>query len=289
MGAVRVIAGVDFSAISPAVVHSGVRLARRLGGTCLAVHTVEALRGDEESGHLLPGLHRWIEEVRREARTALDELLAETGGETMGDGAVEGEVLDGPACASLIRRTRQVGARCLVLGAPPPTRFLGATAARIVRKNPLATLVVRKPPQDGYRRVMIGVDFSTDAERAAGMALELAEPEAVVILCSVVNTWGLPVPDQVVVAEEQLRSRLAAWAAAHTPSRVVDLQVRSGLPKVALLDCAREQDADLLAVGSRGQSRLSHVLLGSIAEAAVRHAECDVLVAGDAREDFCLP
>ena len=68
---IRVIAGVDFSSISPTVVRSGARLARHLGGVCLAVHVVEALRGGEEQGPLLPGLRRWVEAVRADWWTAL--------------------------------------------------------------------------------------------------------------------------------------------------------------------------------------------------------------------------
>ncbi|HZP42431.1 MAG TPA: universal stress protein [Candidatus Binatia bacterium] len=46
-----------------------------------------------------------------------------------------------------------------------------------------------------------------------------------------------------------------------------------------MLDVAAERDADLLALGTHGRSGLAHVLLGSVAEAVIRAARCDVLVA----------
>jgi universal stress protein A len=39
--------------------------------------------------------------------------------------------------------------------------------------------------------------------------------------------------------------------------------------------------ADLIVMGSHGRTGLSHVIIGSVAEAVVRHAYCPVLVVRD--------
>lgn len=286
MAAVQVLAGVDFSDISPAVVRAAAKLARKLGGECVVVHAVEALRGGEEEGRLLPGLRRWVEEVRDEARDALDELIAAEHG---GDVEVRGEVLDGPAFSRLIQRARELHARCLVLGGPPPSGLLGATAERVVRKSPLPVLVLRRPPQDGYRRVLVGVDFSSGAERALEEAAALADPHAALTVCHVFNTWGFPAKAEVEAAATPRRDRLAAWAKQRLPDREPACVVAVGIPKTELLTVAESVQADLVVVGCRGKSRLAHMLLGSVAEAAVRRAGCDVLVVGEQRDDFCLP
>ncbi|MDF1553314.1 MAG: universal stress protein [Deferrisomatales bacterium] len=284
MDAVRVVAGVDFSAISPAVVGAAARLAGKLGGQCVVVHAVEALRGGEEEGPLLPGLRRWVEQVRDEARDALNKLIGAEHGS-----AVRGEVLDGRAFSGLIQRARELQARCLVLGGPHPGGLLGTTAERVVRKSPLPVLVVRRPPQDGYRRLLVGVDFSSGAERAMEQAASLAEPDAVLTVCHVLNTWGSPSMDGVDAATTPLLDRLAEWAKQRLPGREPACLVAAGIPKTELLTVAESVQADLIVVGCRGKSRLSHMLLGSVAEAAVRRARCDVLVVGEPREDFCLP
>jgi nucleotide-binding universal stress UspA family protein len=52
------------------------------------------------------------------------------------------------------------------------------------------------------------------------------------------------------------------------------------------VDVAVQHDADLLALGTHGRSGLAHALLGSVAEAVIHAASCDVLVA---RLRFELP
>ncbi|NPV28942.1 MAG: universal stress protein [Firmicutes bacterium] len=54
--------------------------------------------------------------------------------------------------------------------------------------------------------------------------------------------------------------------------------VLSGSPRQVIVDWAREQGADLIVVGSHGYSRLTYLLIGSVAEYVVRYAHCPVLV-----------
>jgi nucleotide-binding universal stress UspA family protein len=54
--------------------------------------------------------------------------------------------------------------------------------------------------------------------------------------------------------------------------------VVSGSPRQVILEWADEQQADLLVVGSHGYSRITYILIGSVAEFVVHHAQCPVLV-----------
>jgi len=53
--------------------------------------------------------------------------------------------------------------------------------------------------------------------------------------------------------------------------------VRVGRPATEIVDYADEIGADMIAIATRGHSRLAHVLLGSTAEGVVREAKCPVL------------
>jgi len=48
-------------------------------------------------------------------------------------------------------------------------------------------------------------------------------------------------------------------------------------PARAITQHAREEDVDLIIVGTHGRTGIAHMLIGSVAEKVVRHASCDVL------------
>lgn len=49
-------------------------------------------------------------------------------------------------------------------------------------------------------------------------------------------------------------------------------------PVDGIVDFARENDVDLIVVGTKGRTGLDHIMLGSVAENVVRHAKRQVLV-----------
>jgi nucleotide-binding universal stress UspA family protein len=63
------------------------------------------------------------------------------------------------------------------------------------------------------------------------------------------------------------------------PHLLVTTKVIEGIPKDAIVDEAREWDADLIVVGSHGYGRLKRMVLGSVAGAVVASAPCSVHVA----------
>lgn len=54
--------------------------------------------------------------------------------------------------------------------------------------------------------------------------------------------------------------------------------VRSGNPAEEIVDCARRERVDLIAMSTHGRTGLRRVLLGSVAEAVVRRARRPVLL-----------
>ena len=54
-------------------------------------------------------------------------------------------------------------------------------------------------------------------------------------------------------------------------------KVLTGRPAEAIVDYAKEIDAQMIVIATRGQSGLAHVMLGSVAEGVVRTADCPVL------------
>ena len=51
----------------------------------------------------------------------------------------------------------------------------------------------------------------------------------------------------------------------------------SGQPASAIARLAEDENIDMIVMGTHGRSGLSRLLMGSVAEAVVRHAKCPVL------------
>jgi nucleotide-binding universal stress UspA family protein len=80
-------------------------------------------------------------------------------------------------------------------------------------------------------------------------------------------------------ADEAVASLLATLKRGLPKGVPCDDVVATGLPGDQITRAAREWNADLVVVGDHNRHVLSRFLLGSVADAVVRHAPCPVLVA----------
>ena len=62
-----------------------------------------------------------------------------------------------------------------------------------------------------------------------------------------------------------------------------------GHPFVEIVRYARENEIDLIVLGTHGRGALAHMLLGSVAEKVVRKAPCPVLTVRDDEHEFIMP
>jgi len=61
----------------------------------------------------------------------------------------------------------------------------------------------------------------------------------------------------------------------------IEKAVRSGKASSQIIKMAKDIKADLIIMASHGRTGIPHVIMGSVAETVVRHAECPVLVVRD--------
>jgi nucleotide-binding universal stress UspA family protein len=150
-----------------------------------------------------------------------------------------------------------------------------------------------------YRNVLLATDFSTTAREAAGHAAALASAEeATLHLLHVVEEFAYwesftlkHFPSQEVFDEMESNARLALEDLAREEQlgRDVVTHVRHGKPFLEVIRAARDLEADVLVIGSHGQSGLSETLFGSTAEKVVRKAPCAVLVVRHPEHRFEMP
>lgn len=65
--------------------------------------------------------------------------------------------------------------------------------------------------------------------------------------------------------------------------------IRKGIAFVEIIDYVREEDADLVVMGTHGRSGVEHILIGSVAEKVVRKAPCPVLTIRPRGKHFKMP
>ncbi|MFP6608497.1 MAG: universal stress protein [Myxococcota bacterium] len=137
------------------------------------------------------------------------------------------------------------------------------------------------------RKILCPIDFSRHAELVVEWAIHLAQEHDSEVL--LLHAYHLPVEFQQLegaylpadfwdsVKEEAERSLAIYAERARTASVSVREIVREGYPASVIQEEAREENADMIVMGSRGLSGLKHLLLGSIAERVVQKAHCPVL------------
>jgi universal stress protein A len=139
------------------------------------------------------------------------------------------------------------------------------------------------------RKILVATDFSPHSRRAVGAASELSGRLGVpLVVMNAVQIPMYPIPDGVVLRAPEVMTELVdrARAALDDESKVaadlgaqgVETQWAEGPPATEIVRVAKEQDIDLIVVGSHGRGPLARAILGSTADKVVRTAHCPVMV-----------
>jgi universal stress protein E len=190
-------------------------------------------------------------------------------------------------------------ARLIVMG-PHDSRPLadamhGTFGERLLSEARCPVLMVRRPVQEPYRRMLVALDGST----ASGHVIRAAEVlpiapggEYAVVHAheppyeAMMNTVGVGSAN---VATYASASMSQAATAIHTALRLHSLDWRryrvmlmDARPGTAIREAVREVNPDVLVLGTRGHGRFRRALLGSTAHEAIGGTDCDVLLVPDA-------
>jgi universal stress protein A len=136
----------------------------------------------------------------------------------------------------------------------------------------------------GYKKLLVLLDLSNDSERVAVAGRDLAAySNAAMILMHVVEFVPveplgeslMPVPEIEDELIERSRQTLADLAARLGLARTT-YRVESGNTKAEILRVAKEEQADLIVVGSRERHGLA-ILVNFTEDTILHAAHCDVL------------
>ena len=145
-----------------------------------------------------------------------------------------------------------------------------------------------------FKRLLVAVDGSDNAARAARVAIALAEKfNAELIVCHAIQTPfysftqdGLAVPadvlkDYIAAAREDANimvDKLVQLAQASHVKAISLIQENTFSVVEAIVNLAESRAVDLIVIGTRGRTGFKKLLMGSVSSGVINHAQCPVLV-----------
>jgi nucleotide-binding universal stress UspA family protein len=202
--------------------------------------------------------------------------------------SVSSEVVTGGVAAVLLHESRR--AAMLVLGDRGLGGFsgllLGSVAVQVAAHAAGPVLVARGAPRiDGP--VVVGVDGSPNSTQAVAFAAEEASLRKTDLIA--VHAWSRPVstgpgdilppvydPELVGAEEGRVLSEATAGLADRYPDLLVTRRLVHDGARDTLIGYSRE--AQLVVVGARGRGGFAGLLLGSVSQALLHHADCAVAI-----------
>lgn len=175
--------------------------------------------------------------------------------------------------------------------------FLGSTAERVIRRLMLPVLVVRLAARAPYRRPAIALDFDHAAHNALALMLRVLPAPRLRVL--VIHAFDPLYSGRVYLslseeaaedwrehfqqeASRRLANLLATYLArAKVRPREVPIwktHIKCGSPRLVIKKAVNKAETDLLVLGTRGFTGITHLFLGTVAGDVLRDVACDVLV-----------
>lgn len=287
----QILAATDLSAPARHAVARAAQVSRDTAATLDLVHVanlapLERLR--QLMGATPADMEQRVLNAARQKLTDLAATLQQRFGVVAGTHVVAGSLL-----AELAKKADGLSAGLLVCGAKGESAIhhlmLGSTALRVLKTMRCPVLVVKQPPHEPYRRLLVPVDFSPSSLRAIRHARSMAPHADIVLL----HAFDVPfegylryasvdqdtINDYRIVARREATEKLHALRdEAGLTLQDSSLVVLHGDPTVGIIEQEQECDCDLIVMGKHGENLVEELLLGSITKHVLAESQGDVLV-----------
>lgn len=132
------------------------------------------------------------------------------------------------------------------------------------------------------KKILVPTDFSTNTKAALELATTLARDSGATLIIAHVEEpptaygggefyYGLEEPDRTEL------TKMLHEVVPSDPNVPCQYRMITGDPAHAIVKMAEEEDVDMIVMASHGRTGLTRLLMGSVAEVVVRHAQCPVL------------
>lgn len=297
----RILFPTDFSPCARQAFAPATSLARRYGAELHLLHTL-VLHGQEphEPMFYMPAPEEAYEGAAAVARQELA-ALAET---ATAEGARLVQVVrrDFSAAAGILEYALEAEVDLIVLGTHgrrgPARLLLGSVAEEVMRTAACPVLAMRPPaggtnrPVTLLRRILVPFDFTPAARAALRAAADVARRYGSRLsLLHVVEepiwpeVYGVEAASELLAERELARERgelrLRDVARALPADVPYDVEVCVGSPATEILKMVDRPAIDLVVMGTRGQTGVRRLVMGSTAEEVVRLSVAPVMVVKD--------
>ncbi len=290
-----IVVGTDFSPCSAVAIEQALRIGAKFRSKVFAVHVVDTVVVIEVERRTTAFQAAIREGLIRDAKAAWSKFASGIPGAA--DLGVSVEVNN--RVAGLLQHAADVHAELIVLGAfgeHPPVVGLGTVASGCVRDAACDVLLVRDTKRGPFTSIVACVDFSDTSLRALEIAARLAvADDAKLHVLHVYQgpTNLFPFLSSVVDVMNDANAQIKAEATQRV-AQMIDTALKNAGAECAslkpsvhindaaghgrgIVDFVTQHGADLIVLGTRGQTNLRDVLLGSTAERVLRSAPCSIL------------
>lgn len=272
----------DLSNRSDRALRRAARLVRQFDCPWFIIHVV-----DEDQPQLRVELE--VEQVRRYLMEQLD-FFTELAGR-----APEIWVEVGDPAKHIADCTRFADVDLLVVGShrknPLRDVFVGTTLERLVRTSHVPVLLVNQAAEADYKAPLLALDCSrasAQAVRAAhalglltegsAKALHAFDPLGGAMLLAAGAGAGAIPGDYAAAERRRAVEALDEFLLCEELGTFIDQRlIEEGQPMTALRRVVERDAIDLLVMGTRGLTGMKRLLIGSVADAALRELGCDIL------------
>ena len=287
----RILVATDLSAPARRAAERGAMLSRQTQAALDLLHVAD-LSPLDHLRQWLPGQAQDMPQRVLEAAQAQVHALADLLRQRHGV-AANTHVRTGAVTNELVRIVKELQADLLVCGARGESvvrhLLLGTTAQRILRTTPCPVLVVKQSPHEGYRRVLVPLDFSDASLGTLALARRIAPGAELVLL----HAFEVPFEGHLRYArvEEDILTQYRTVARQVATEKLEALRVQAGLaseechcivqygdPALRTVEQEQDQDCDLIVMGKHGEGPVADLLLGSVTKHVLAESQCDVLV-----------
>ncbi len=275
-GSVASTRAIDLAAHEALVRHQPLRLVHALAGIKPAPGMPTSPTSDEIS----------TERVRSDADKLMASALTRVARAHPALADVSGEVVAGYAGAALVTESQRAG--LIVVGDRGLGGFTGLLLGSVpaqVSAHAVCPVLLSRGRTGASGDLLLGVDGSPASNAAVGVAFEEASLRGCRI--EAVHAWLGPVDEDGTTPlrhdknatrdgeERLLAEALAGWQEKF-PGVAVRRRLVHGRARQTLIDASRQ--SQLIVVGARGRGGLRGLVLGSVSQAVLHHADCPTLI-----------